>query len=88
MVVGLRQSFDEFPKVLDETFPESSIQSGNEFTYLGMSLKRGPEEHTSRIHQIPYITTLLETFGMTDCNPVSSPCAADLFDPKEDVSEP
>jgi hypothetical protein len=88
MVVGLGQSFDEFPTVLDGTFPESSVQSGNEFTYLGMSLKRGPEEHTSRIHQIPYITTLLETFGMADCNPVSSPCAADLFDPKEDVSEP
>ena len=86
LVVGLGASLTEFPQLLDATFPEYSSQLGDQLTYLGMSINRDRSTNTVRIHQRPYIVTILETFGMTDCTPVSSPSASDLLDAKQDES--
>ena len=85
-VTGLGVSFTAFPSVLAVTFPEFTSQFSDKFSYLGMSISREKSTNTVRIHQRPYIVSLLETFNMSNCKPASSPNATELLTAQEDVS--
>lgn len=87
-LVGLGAAFSTFKGLLTNTFPDVSEQINNTFTYLGMTIIRQPDDHSTTINQRSYIQTMLQTFGMMDCTPVASPSTADLLHPKEDTSAP
>ena len=88
LVLGLGVCFTSFKDTLAETFPEFSSKFSNTFAYLGMTIIRKPEEHAVTINQRSYIQTMLDTFGLADCTPVSSPASSNLLSAQEDESGP
>ena len=40
---------------------------------LGMTIKRDSENRTLFINQMEYLESMLEIFGMADCQPVATP---------------
>eukprot|EP00752_Nemacystus_decipiens_P010633 g9470.t1 len=59
-------------KKLMERFTMSDL--GEVSLILGMKITRDRVKKTLSINQTDYILSILERFGMQDCNPVSTPC--------------
>ena len=83
LLAGLGDTFLTFEQVLSTSFPDITTQLNDSFTYLGMSIIRDRDNHSIVISQRPYITTVLKTFGMSDCKPASTPCTVDLLEPEQ-----
>ena len=58
-------------KVLNEKFDMTDL--GEVKSILGMSIKRNRNKGVLTIDQSAYLQSVLERFGMADCNPVSTP---------------
>ena len=46
--------------------------------FLGIQIERNRQKRTLRIHQRPYIESILKRFQMDNCNSVSTPMEANL----------
>ena len=58
-------------KMLNEKFDMTDL--GEVKSILGMSIKRNRKDGVLTINQSAYLRSVLERFGMADCNPVSTP---------------
>ncbi len=86
-LVGVGDTFASFGELLVDAFKNVASQLTDNFTYLGMAIRRNRPEHAMTICQRSYIVTMLANFGLTDCKPTSSPSDPDLLSPESDANE-
>lgn len=67
------QSGGEADKLIHAMQQRFDVKTTDAQFYLGMQIERNFQQKVIKIHQQFYIHATLEKFGMTNCNPVSTP---------------
>ena len=68
---GERKRLDELKTDISQHFAITA--SGGLRNFVGLQVDRNRAARTLKIHQARYLQTILERFGMADCNAVSTP---------------
>lgn len=79
------ETWQAFIQALRKKFNVPTV--GDLVTFLGMSIRYDPSRHSMHLSQVNTINNLLERAGMSDANPVQTPCQSGTVFTKKDCPE-